>query len=73
MPTVVVVVGFYVHVRTYYVHLQSTPLPLTRVIEIGYRSLVEIYIDLSIFRAYEARSYLCYRMNTIAEHKEEIS
>ena len=35
--------------------------------------LVEIYIDLSIFRAYESRSYLCYRMNTIAEHKQEFS
>lgn len=32
MPTRVVVVGFYVHMRTYYVHPQSTPLPLTRVI-----------------------------------------
>lgn len=33
MPTRVAVVGFYVHMRIYYVHLQSTPLPLTRVIE----------------------------------------
>ena len=44
-----------------------SPLPYQGYRKIRYQSLVETYIDFSIFRAYEGRSFLCYRMNTIAE------